>query len=954
MSLADIHAAFHSNDTGKDGHLSISEVGRALNQLKIALTDSQLQVIFDAADTSRSGKVSYPELVAEIHTHIQEIIEQDPLAQQKMRKKKEAEEFRRRAAAKKVFEQQHGLMAELSEQNRQEEKSIKRIQRFLRQTEAKISSLSDDVAKRGGANAVLGRNGSQNESGKLDSKLESLRVARDEAKKMLADLIKTHERTEAHVATIQEKTKAAQEALGLDAGVDDAVTLSETIQSAVAEPHAEDDRQAATKVNRKSKRARSQKKSASELKAEEAVQQVQIAAATEALFAVVEADSSGQATVQALIDVLESDQQGEWTKFTDFFAEKLRAAAPALVVETVDTDAREVATQAADRETQSQGPAAADTRHFTESGSDGGGSPQMPRKVDRATFIQMISAPRAGALTQVNGRCSDETGAIDDEVLLTSPSDGVLDGTPTKLSFEPSPLTHSASWPGVSALPSERELPPNHFSHLESGEEDEASNVPGGTIANAPREKPATPNPKLRTFKLTVSVNDPGTDGSTEIDVQATNIDDLHREVKKELKLDENLDIRLSAEGQWGPPGHSSPRAIHSLSQLPSPARIQVWKRDEVQFDLTEEEDGAPVEESQSMPLLDTAIAGDETTTSDSDDDAEDSDDMSDGELDLSDLRAAFSAVESASSKQRAKVQAAERMTEATVQETISLLDSAQSTQQVNAGAAQHRSAVFTDPSAPAPIAGAAALERALRPVTAPHHGVSEFVQQNSSGKLSWQRELTRRQDEQLTAVAEALRTPSTTVQGLTMSTSAFPSKWSGVEVAPTRDRGYVPIRPRGPSTPRNPTPARLASLGTENAGPPVVVHSATHNGYVLGMSKLGKPGRGLRLRPSTSHAGGLDGLSSSQSTLPPVWSSGSLATLVPSLPAEPVSREVMPHAVFLSAPMTARVGTALRPVGSAASNYRYYQNMPNSAPTRGSKANFRVSLRTPLQQAVL
>jgi hypothetical protein len=610
------------------------------------------------------------------------------------------------------------------------------------------------------------------------------------------------------------------------------------------------------------------------------------------------------------------------------------------------------------RKNLSKAPAGADSDACTDSGSDEG-SPQPVLKIDRATFMQLIAARHAGAPAQVNGNRSSQTGAIDDDRLLTSPSDGIVDATPTKLSCEPAPLTRSPSWPGASALPSERELPQN-LGHLDSGEEDRASLAPESAIANAPEEKPTAPNRKPRTFKLKVSV-DPENDRTTEIEVKATDIDDLHRKVKKELRLDDDLDIRLSAEGQWSPARLSSPKAIHSLSQLPSPAKIQVWKRDEVQFDYSgmfdqsEEDRGSLVEESQSMPLLGVGIAADEATTADdSDDSVEDSDGDSDGELDISELRAACSAIESASSKQSAKVEAAERMAEATVQETISSLESAQSTQQVYASAAQHRSAVFTDPSAPPPIASAAALEHALRPVTDPHRGASEFVQQKSWGNLSWQRELARQQDEQLTAVAEALRTPVTTIQGLTMSTSAFPSQWSGVEVAPTRDRGYVPVRPWGPSTPRNQTPARLASLGTENTGPPVVVHSATHNGYVLGMSKLGKPGRGLRLRPATSYAGGRGGLSSSRSTLPPVWSSGSLATLVPSLPAEPVSKEIMPHAVFLSAPMTPHVGTALQPVGSAVSNYRHYQNMPNSAPTRGSKANFRVSLRTPLQQRVL
>ena len=711
-SLDDIHAAFHSTDTRKDDQLGITDVIRAFNQLSILLTDSQVQILFDIADVGNKGYISYPDLVAEIHTHIQEIIEQDPVAHQKLRKKKELEEFRQRAAAKKFAEQQHGLMAELAEQNRQEEKCIERIRRFLQQTEVNISSLSDDVAKRGGVDAVLG---TKNHS--ADTQLESLRTATEDAEKMLAELLKIHECTEARVAMFQEKIKMAQEAFG------------------------------------------------------------------------------------------------------------------------------------------------------------------------------------------------------------------------------------------ALASPSAQKFPPNNFSHLDSDEE--ACQLLEHTITSSALEHSDTPNRKPRTFKLTVSVN-PLVNEPTEIEVQATDIHDLHRKVKQELRLDNHLDIRLSAEAQSTLPQGASPRELRSLSELPSPARIQVWKRDELQFEdsileMADDELHRPiVKRSQSVPLLGTA--GSEQNSKD------DSDEESDGQMDLSELRAAFSAVGAASYRQSVKLDAA-------VQGIISSLtsESALSTQEAHATAAKHKSAVFTDPSAQLPTASAAPLENVLRPLTAPQHVPSEIArkpplpQTLSGGHLCRngvsisQHELARQQEEKLTAVAEALRTPPAAIQGLPWSASAFPSQWSGAEVAPTRDLGYVPVRPWGFSTPRSQTPARPASLGTETtSGLPVVVHSAAHNGYVLGMSKLGKPGRSLRLRSAAV----LDGPSSLRSTLPPVWSSRSIATLVPSLPVEPVSRAVMPHAVFLSA--TPRVGSAGQTVGLTGSDFGSYKNKPNSAPTRGSTTNFKFSVRTPLQHKVI
>ena len=827
---------------------------RAFNHLSILLTDSQVQILFDIADVGNKGYISYPDLVAEIHTHIQEIIEQDPVAHQKLRKKKELEEFRQRAAAKKFAEQQHGLMAELAEQNRQEEKCIERIRRFLQQTEVNIASLSDDVAKRGGVDAVLG---TKNHS--ADTQLESLRTATEDAEKMLAELLKIHERTEARVAIFQEKIKMAQEALDLATDMDVAVDHNETRQLSVL------DGKAAGEMKSKRKRGEKQKATQGSLQqnGDEAARRAEVEAAAKALFNAVEVDSSGQATVQALIKVVESEQRGDWNKFTDFFVDKLRAAA------SVDVDMQ-----------------------------------RWSSKLDGAALMRMVA-----------------------------------------------PLSRSHSWPGALASPSAQKFPPNNFSHLVLDEE--ASQLLEHTITSSALEHSDTPNRKPRTFKLTVSVN-PLVNEPTEIEVQATDIHDLHRKVKKELRLDNHLDIRLSAEAQSTLPQGASPRELRSLSELPSPARIQVWKRDEFQFEdsileMADDELHRPiVKRSQSVPLLGTA--GSEQNSKD------DSDEESDGQMDLSELRAAFSAVGAASYRQSVKLDAA-------AQGIISSLtsESALSTQEAHATAAKHKSAVFTDPSAQLPTASAAALENVLRPPTAPQHVPSEIARKPPlpqtlsgshlcrNGVSISQHELARQQEEKLTAVAEALRTPPAAIQGLAWSASAFPSQWSGAEVAPTRDLGYVPVRPWGFSTPRSQTPARLASLGTETtSGLPVVVHSAAHNGYVLGMSKLGKPGRSLRLRSAAV----LDGPSSLRSTLPPVWSSRSIATLVPTLPVEPVSRAVMPHAVFLSA--TPRVGSAGQTVGLAGSDFGHYKNKPNSAPTRGSTTNFKFSVRTPLQHKVI
>ena len=877
-SLDGIHAAFHSTDTRKDGQLGITDVTRAFNQLSMLLTDSQVQILFDIADVGSKGYIYYPDLVAEIYTHIQEIIEQDPVAHQKLRKKKEFEEFRQRAAAKKFAEQQHGLMAQLAEQNRQEEECIKRIQRFLQQTEVNISSLSDDVAKRGGVDAVLGTDNHAERA--ADTQLESLRTARQDAEEMLAELLKIHEHTAARVAMFQEKTKMAQEAL--DLATDMAVDHNETRKLA------ELDGKVAGKPKSKTKRGGTQKQSQGFFQRNdgEAGRRAAVANAAKALFNAVEVDSSGQATTQALIKVLESEQRGEWNKFTGVFVDKLRAAA-----------------------------------------SMGIDLQRWSCKLDGATFMRMVA-----------------------------------------------PLSRSHSWPGALASPSARNFPASHFCHLGSDEyeEEDAPQLLERTITDSTLEHSVTPNRKPRTFKLTVSVN-PLVSEPTEIEVQATDIHDLYRKVKKELRLDDLLDIRLSAEGQSTLPEGASPRELRSLSQLPSPARIQVWKRDEFQFEdsiveMADDELHKPiVNRSQSVPLLGTT--GREQNSKDdftSNDHSEgnrfdDSDEESDGPVDLSELRAAFSAVGAASYRQSVKLDAAERNAAATVHEIVSSLtsESVVSTQEAHATAAKHRSVVFTDPSAALPTATAAALENALRPLTASQHVPSELARkppQTFSGSLLCrnsvsisQHELARQQGEKLTAVAEALRTPPTAIQGLALSASYFPSEWCGAEVAPTRDLGYVPIRPWALSTPRSQSPARLASLGTETiAGLPVVVHSAAHNGYVLGMPKLGKPGRSLRLRSATV----LDSPSSLRSTLPPVWSSGSIATLVPSLPVEPVSRAVMPHAVFLSA--TPRVRSAGRPVGLAGSDFGRYQNKPNSAPTRGSTANFKFLPRTPLRQKAI
>ena len=369
-------------------------------------------------------------------------------------------------------------------------------------------------------------------------------------------------------------------------------------------------------------------------------------------------------------------------------------------------------------------------------------------------------------------------------------------------------------------------------------------------------------------------------------------------------------------------------------------------------------------------------------------------------------MRAAFSAVEAASSKQSVMLKAVERKTEATLQATLAAVAAGEGDNaEVGAvrsmpSAGMPQSAVFTDPSVPA-ANGFGALENALCPVTAPDKWKGTPGQRRppmpqtsygSFGSLGGTaftpRELARLQDEQLTAVAEALRTPPTTINGLTLSASCFPKSWSGREAVAVREGGYVPIRPgldsvlatrrpsapAGPGTPRSTTPQRLASitgtfemkmqsLGTPS-GLPVVVHSSAHQGYVLGQAKLGKQGRGLRLRSSTSNAAELGTpaggtFPGSQSTLlPPVWSTCSVATLVPSLPTEPTSQEILPHAIHLSQPVTPRAGVLRSPrTGSrerpAPPPGGYYATMPSTAPMRGQTANFRFALRTPLQQQV-
>jgi hypothetical protein len=1159
--LSDIHAGFHAIDTGKDGQLDIHEVGRAFHQLDIPLTQPQLNILFDAADVDKAGYIAYPELVEEIYSHIQEIVEQDPVTQEKLRKKKEkkeAVERHRKAAAKKIAEEQNALLAELTEQTKKERKNVRRLERFLKQTEEEIHVLDSfsGVEERGGADAVLGRTGPNQHQTEHAKQLESFRAARKEAEHMLAEMVKTQERTAERCVAIQAKAKEAKAVLGLDStaadvplqvavGVDgageavadldgageavadldgagEATADLDEAGEAVADPaeqgqvvagefsdEKQDDEKAMTavekaekkkrKAEKKKRKAEKKRKKAEKTKrkkeeqskkqaaskgqqgssepekaASEVTRQQDITSATAALFDSVELDSSGKATAKALLEMLESGRKGEWDPFAEVMSNKLSSVIPE--TKPLDVHMKTVIGQAASRKRRSRVVQSPDS----DSDSDDDSPLPEPVKMDHQEFLQLLASHVQAdeSAAQVDNRTSGgaQVGGIPEQHLLTSPSDGaILDASSTNGSSSslPSPLQRFTSWPGAADLPSERILPPDYGSPTPEGssedsdeeEEGQSSVRKGGSriarnlgleVDGAAAESGGTttdtttpPRKKPRTFKLTVSI-DPTVEEETEIEVEASDIDGLHREVKKAMGLDERLDIRLSAEAQPTLPHGASPRAVSNLAQLPSPAKIQVWMRDPLptedsisetgeeeedddededvddhdeseQTTVPEQDDGvakpgagagssnmkdpfqrpegtAQIDVSQSLPALGVGVdssldAGGDNEQDDDDDDSDEDDsdsDSSDDEtdsdsdtdeeegMDLSELRSAFSAVEAASSRQSVQLEAAERKTQAAIQETLSTLAAEEASSDVEPPppatnenqAAQFGSAVFTDPSAPQQLTGAEALENALRPVTAPQHMAAlrkPSLLQASSGSVSWRdvvplspRALSaRQQDEQLTAVAEALRTPPTTIQGLTLSASSFPTSWSGREATAARDGGYVPIRPWGPSTPRNQTPTRLASLAGETSGPPVVVHSATHNGYVLGQAKLGKPGRSLRLRPATSSAlpsGGQQGLlANSRSTLPPVWSSGSLATIVPSLPAEPVSHEVMPHAVFLSAsgPITPRV--ALRSIGSRGSSrgklqqHYSYANMPNSAPVRGSRANFKFAPRTPL-----
>ena len=127
---------------------------------------------------------------------------------------------------------------------------------------------------------------------------------------------------------------------------------------------------------------------------EAAERQAAITAATTALFDAVDLDSSGQATVQALMEVLQSGQQGEWTAFANTFTEQLQAVAPEPAPnKTVDIDMRAMIQQAADRNVRSTDPAVLDSDSDTE--SDDGVSLQQSSKVDLDTFMQMVVAAHA-------------------------------------------------------------------------------------------------------------------------------------------------------------------------------------------------------------------------------------------------------------------------------------------------------------------------------------------------------------------------------------------------------------------------------------------------------------------------------------------------------------------------------------------------------------------------------
>ena len=186
-----------------------------------------------------------------------------------------------------------------------------------------------------------------------------------------------------------------------------------------------------------------------------------------------------------------------------------------------------------------------------------------------------------------------------------------------------------------------------------------------------------------------------------------------------------------------------------------------------------------------------------------------------------------------------------------------------------------------------------------------------------------------------------------------------------------------------------------------------MVVHSAAHEGYVLGGAKAG--GRSLRLRPATSDAayrpGALNAMASgsmaSMGVLPPVWSASSVASLLPTMPTEPV-RSNRPFSTRALAHSAARVwaggsccaAARCLPLRRAATAHqpsrpshtpRHHQtvlpkpcphrrrgstpltiacaqrrvvyssssrSMPMSAPMRGGKRDTRVMLRTPLERA--
>ena len=495
-----VSAAFQKQEV-EAGQIEFEGYTEALRRLGLPLGLGQRQQLFSAIDREGTGEIEYGMLAEEI--------ERSARHAKQRAEAKAAQEAAEAAAREAAVAAARELLHELLEQHSTEDKTIRKLEKFLSQTDAKLASLmrekegvepGEEELQRWGEEGPEPRNLAllRSSSKEFKDQLESLRAAQEEATRMLDALLSTHKRTTTRLEAVREQ-----------AGVEEGEELA----------------------------AFAAKRRPTHTPALAAKQAAEI-------FDSLEVDEQGRVPVEALRAAL-LEQSGEWAPSAQAWAEQLR------------------------KESSRKAKAAAtgDGAAATEAG-DGAGAMLLSRQ----DFVELAA------------------------VRPTPPAAGA----------EAAAVKRSSSWPGAADVPSERPLPLEQL-ELDGLEDSGRADSAAESAQPPPTPESSTKGPRRRRiFRLTVQVN-PLVDEEEEIEVEASHIAELHREVHTALGLPEGLDIRLTepVDAAAPPPapeggaedysGMASPMPLRSLRELQSPAKIQVWMRDAV---IDDDEEPDPEEEA--------------------------------------------------------------------------------------------------------------------------------------------------------------------------------------------------------------------------------------------------------------------------------------------------------------------------------------------------------------------